>query len=140
MRLVLDTNVVLSGLLWNGPPALLIDAAIRLAVTICVNPFLADELAEKLKMAKFALRIAAAGRTPAGLCGEYLALCEQVPALVIPRTCRDADDDNVLAAALSARADLIISGDNDLRSLRTYEVVPIVNAVQALALLDQAEK
>ena len=33
MRLVLDTNVVLSGLLWNGPPALLIDAAIRLAVT-----------------------------------------------------------------------------------------------------------
>ena len=139
MRLVLDTNVVLSGLLWNGPPALLIDAAIRLAVTICVNPFLADELAEKLKMAKFALRIAAAGRTPA-LSGEYLALCEQFPALVIPRTCRDADDDNVLAAALSARADLIISGDNDLRSLRIYEGVTIVNVVQALALLDQAGK
>lgn len=46
MRLILDTHVVISGLLWQGPSARLIDLAIEQAVTICVNPFLAGELAE----------------------------------------------------------------------------------------------
>lgn len=137
MRLILDTNVVISGLLWRGPSARLIDLAIEQLVTICVNPFLADELAEKLAMPKFASRIAAGGSTPETLCEQYLALCERIPALTIARTCRDADDDNVLAAALSARADLIVSGDGDLRILRVFEGVAIVNAVDALMVLSQ---
>lgn len=142
MRLILDTNVVISGLLWRGPSARLIDLAIEQVVTICVNPFLADELAEKLAMPKFASRIAAGGSTPERstpetLCEQYLALCERVPALTIAHTCRDADDDNVLAAALSARADLIVSGDGDLRILRVFEGVSIVNAVDALTMPSQ---
>ncbi len=56
------------------------------------------------------------------------------PGVEDTRTCRDADDDNVLAA----RADLIVSGDNDLRVLRVFEGISIVNAADALALLDQA--
>ena len=137
MRLVLDTNVVISGLLWRGPSARLIDLVAEQVVTACVNPFLADELAEKLRMPKFASRIASAGMTPEGLCGQYLALCEHVPALVIARTCRDADDDNVLAAALAADADLLVSGDSDLRVLHEFEGIPIVNAAEALARLEQ---
>ncbi len=137
MRLVLDTNVVISGLLWRGPSARLIDLVAEQAVTVCVNPFLADELAEKLGMPKFASRIATAGMTPERLWGQYVALCEQVPALAITRTCRDADDDNVLAAALAARADLIVSGDNDLRVLRVFEGIAIVNAAEALVRLEQ---
>ena len=58
MRLVLDTNVVISGLLWRGPSARLIDLVAEQVVTACVNPFLADELAEKLGMPKFSARIA----------------------------------------------------------------------------------
>lgn len=137
MRLILDTNVVISGLLWRGPSARLIDLAVEQTVTICVNPFLAEELAKKLNMRKFASRIAAGGLTPEKLCEQYLALCERVPPLTITRLCRDADDDNVLAAALSARADLIVSGDNDLRVLRMFEGVSIVNSVDALSVLSQ---
>lgn len=137
MRLVLDTNVVISGLLWRGPSARLIDLVVEQAVTICVNPFLADEVAEKLNMPKFASRIAASGMTPERLCGQYLALCEHVPMLAITRTCRDADDDNVLAAALAAGAHLLVSGDSDLRVLREFEGIPIVNATEALARLEQ---
>ena len=107
MRLILDTNVIISGLLWRGRSARLIDLAIEQVVTICVNPFLADEVAEKLAMPKFASRIAAGGSTPETLCEQYLALCERVPALTIARTCRDADDDNVLAAALCARDQIL---------------------------------
>ena len=68
MRLILDTNVVISGLLWRGRSARLIDLASEQLVTICVNPFLADEVAEKLAMPKFASRIAAGGLTPETLC------------------------------------------------------------------------
>ena len=137
MRLVLDTNVVISGLLWHGPSARLIDFAVEQAVALCINPFLVDELTEKLNMPKFAVRIAATGLAPAALCGQYFALCEQVPALTIARICRDPDDDNVLAAALSARADLLVSGDYDLRVLGEFDGIPIVNAVDALARLEQ---
>ena len=64
MRLILDTNVVISGLLWRGPSARLIDLAVEQTLTICVNPFLAEELAKKLNMQKFASRITAGGLTP----------------------------------------------------------------------------
>ena len=136
MRLVLDTNVVISGLLWHGPSARLIDLLTEQALVACVNPFLAEELAGKLLMPKFASRISAAGFTPRQLCDQYLAVCELVPATAVSRTCRDADDDHVLAAAISGRADLIVSGDKDLRVLGAFEGIPIVDAPEALLRLD----
>jgi len=51
--------------------------------------------------------------------------------------CRDPDDDAVLACALAARADLIVSGDEDLRVLAIFKNIPIVAAAEALARLDK---
>ena len=47
MRLVLDTNIVISGLLWHGPSARLIDLLTEQALVACVNTFLAEELADQ---------------------------------------------------------------------------------------------
>ena len=45
----------------------------------------------------------------------------------MPRpVCRDADDDHVLACAVAAHADLIISGDDDLLALGVFENIPIM--------------
>ena len=63
MRLVLDTNVVISGLLWNGPPRRLLDAAISGAVDIYTSAVLATELREALAYPKFAKRLATNGET-----------------------------------------------------------------------------
>ena len=46
------------------------------------------------------------------------------------------DDDAVLALALGAQVDLIVSGDDDLLVLGRFEGIPIVNAAQALRLID----
>ena len=46
--------------------------------------------------------------------------------------CRDADDDHVLACAVAAHADLIVSGDGDLLDLGDYERIPIMTASAAL--------
>jgi uncharacterized protein len=46
--------------------------------------------------------------------------------------CRDPDDDQVLALAIAAKVELIVSGDNDLLSLSSFEGIPIVAPAEAL--------
>ncbi len=50
------------------------------------------------------------------------------------RISRDADDDQVLACALAAKADLIVSGDRDLLTLKVFRNIPIVTAAEAVLL------
>jgi predicted nucleic acid-binding protein len=48
---------------------------------------------------------------------------------------RDPDDDAMLALAVAAQADFIVSGDGDLLVLNSFEGIPIVTPVQALAII-----
>ena len=55
--------------------------------------------------------------------------------LALPPSLRDPKDIIVLAAALAARADAIVTGDEDLLSLKSFEGIPIINARKALEKL-----
>ena len=59
MRLVLDTNTVISGLLWQGTPGRLIDAAQEKSITLCTSASLLAELRGVLMRAKFARQLQA---------------------------------------------------------------------------------
>ena len=48
------------------------------------------------------------------------------------RVCRDPDDDAVLALALAARVDVIVSGDDDVLALANFQGIPIVKPTEAL--------
>ncbi len=134
MLLVIDTNVLLSGLLWHGPPHALLVRARDGAVDLVLSPALIEELAEVLARPKFADILARTSRTPERILAELRRFVDVVAALPLPRPiCRDPDDDEVLACALAARADLIVSGDDDLRVLGMFENIPIVGAAEALA-------
>ncbi len=111
MRLVLDTNVVVAGLLWNGPPRRLLDMAIDEAVYLCTSGVLIDELKETLSYAKFAQRIARFGTSVPILVARFEALVTEVSVPATPRGGKRPDDDHVLACAMAARADMIVSGD-----------------------------
>ena len=50
----------------------------------------------------------------------------------------DADDDHVLACALVAKADLIVSGDRHLLQLQRYQEIPIVTAAEAVRRMEPA--
>ena len=54
--------------------------------------------------------------------------------------CRDADDDDVLALAIAARVDLIVSGDGDLLSLGSFAGIPIIAPAQAVGLIEATGK
>lgn len=133
MRLVLDTNIVASGLLWDGTPARLIDAALAGTIEIYTSRILLAELTRILKRAKFAKAIATSGVGLEGLVLGYAELTTLVEALPIPATIlADPDDDQVLACALAADAELIVSGDKHLLGLGVFQNIEIITAAQAL--------
>jgi len=138
MRLVFDTNVVASGLLWNGTSARLIDAAQADEIEIFTSRVLLAELTRILRRRKFAKAIAASGLSLDELVLGYAEVAQLVqPASIAPVVVTDPDDDHVLACALAAQADLIVSGDPDLLNLKSYQHIPIVNPAEALTRLPQ---
>ena len=132
MRLVLDTNTVVSGLLWNNAPARLIDEGLQGRVELLTSEALLLELEDVLPRSKFARRLAASGFSVPQLVARYAVLARTVAPASIARVSPDPDDDHVLACALAARADLIVSGDSDLLNLKTFQGIPIVAAAAAL--------
>jgi uncharacterized protein len=136
MRLVLDTNVVASGLLWNGTPARLIDAAQSAEIEVFTSRVLLAELTRILRRAKFAKAIAASRLSLDDLVLGYAEIAQLVqPTRIAPVVITDPDDDHVLACAIAARADLIISGDSDLLNLNSYQGIQIVSPSEAMMLL-----
>lgn len=136
MRLVLDTNIALSGLLWGGPPGQLIDAAIGGHIELASSTALLAELQGVLSRDKFAGQLAKRGLSVEPVFSGYVALVLCVSPLTVARVIeRDPDDDHVIACALAARADAIVSGDYDLRDLGGYRGIPIRTVRDALSII-----
>lgn len=130
MRVVIDTNTVISGFLWGSYPRQIIDLVRTQEITVYTSSFLLQELSEVLSRPKFYQRIQTViEESPESLVNNYRNLVKiveiyQVEKIVI----NDPDDDQVLACAISANADYIISGDRDLLTLKLYQNIPIVTA------------
>ena len=140
MRLVADTNVVISALLWRGAPHRLFRAAQDRALEFFTSPILLDELEEVLARRKLEKAVGATGSTRAALLRDYQELAHVVaPADTGRIVAADRDDDAVIACALAARAELIVSGDRRVLDIKRYQNIPIVTAAEALARLIQLE-
>ncbi|MGB7988163.1 MAG: putative toxin-antitoxin system toxin component, PIN family [Candidatus Methylophosphatis roskildensis] len=130
-----DTNTLVSALLSpHGPPRRLLDDARAQKFQLCSSPVLMAELLDLLSRQKFARRLAAAGLTPLGIVGEIRRLAVMAAPASVPRVvANDADDDHVLACALAAQAEIIVSGDKHLLGLGgSYQGIAIVTPAQAL--------
>lgn len=136
MRLVIDTNVLLSGLLWNGPPHLLFECVRSGRVDLLMSQVLLDEFAEVITRRKFTTILQRGSRTPEQICHELGQLAEMIVAPpLLQAVSRDPDDDFVLACAVAGLADLIVSGDDDLLVLKSFRGIPIMSAGAALQCL-----
>jgi putative PIN family toxin of toxin-antitoxin system len=137
LRLVLDTNLVVSGLLWNGRPASLIEAAEDKDIELVTTAALLCELWDVLTRAKFVKQLMKRQRTAQGVLDDYEVLAKIVsPAAILPAILRDPADDHVLAAALGGKVDLIVSGDAHSLDMKRYLGIPIVTASEAVARID----
>lgn len=134
MRAVIDTNVLLSGLLWRGPAHALLEQVRNGSVTFLSSPALLAELADVLARPKFDAILSRSNSSREQMLAQVRILAELTEPPPLPKSvCRDPDDDAVLALATAALADVIVSGDDDLLSLVSFEGIPILNP--ALALL-----
>ena len=133
MRIVIDTNLLVSGVISAGLPRQLLNAAKAGVFELCTSEVLLAELLDVMGRQKFAQRLAQAGLTPQGIVDDLRALAVVVSPLAVTRVVpTDPDDDHLLAAALTGAADLIASGDKrDLLPLESYQGIPIITARQA---------
>lgn len=135
MRVLLDTNLLVSGFLSQGGlPRQLLDAARAGRFELCTSEHLLSELQRVLGYPKLADRLTRAQTSAEFIVTQLRALAVVAHTTAeVPRVIdTDPDDDYVLAAGLVSRADLIVSGDaRDVLPLVSYQGIPIVTARQA---------
>jgi uncharacterized protein len=103
LRQVLDTNVVLSALLWEGRPPELLDLGATDRIRQYTSAALLNGLERSLAKPHLAKRLAATGLTPQQHATNYASMAVLVVAeALLKPVSRDSDDDCVLACAIAA--------------------------------------
>ena len=129
-RVVLDTNVVVSALLFRGEVSLLHALWKKKAFTIVASREIVEEYLRVLVYPKFNLTEKEIRDI---IQEELLPYIEPVMvAEELKGVCIDPDDDKFLACAEAAKADVIVSGDEHLLSLKKYKGRPIVTVEKFL--------
>ncbi len=129
MRIVIDTNVWVSGLLWRGIPWRLLCLAEKGQVELCTVPSMLVELAEVLSYERLQPRLEQLGLTPSKLVAYAMNLASIFEVQVtegIPIVVADPDDDIFLRCAVVADAAYVVSGDHHLLALGEYAGIPIL--------------
>jgi uncharacterized protein len=121
-RVVLDSNVIVSGLGWSGPPARIVDTALDGRLVLLTSEPLLAELRRVLAYPKLAKMIDEAER----LADLVAASSEVVQTTSVLAVVEDESDNRVLEAAVDGAADYIVSGDDHLLGLKLFQGVPIV--------------
>jgi len=120
VRVVFDTNVLVSALHFGGRPRRLLDDVLRGDHLLIVGPAILGELeAVLVETCGWASDRAAAVRA------EFEAIAEVVTPVEVPCVCRDRDDDQILAIAITGAADALVTGDSDLLALGAHGSVNI---------------
>ena len=142
MRFVLDTNLLVSGVIAAGLPRRLIDGAKAGEFELCTSEVLLAELLDVLSRENFVTRLSQAGLTPQGIVDDLRRLAVVVSPTDVPRVVRtDPDDDHVIAAAVAGQVDLIASGDKrDLLPMGSFQGIPIITARAAVERLEARSK
>jgi putative PIN family toxin of toxin-antitoxin system len=131
VRVVLDTNVFIAAFIADGLCRDLVRVRV-LSHTIITSEALLLELRATARK-KFSV-----DPDELPLLSQLHDEAEIVAPAPLKRICRDKDDDVVLATAVAGKADVIVTGDNDLLALKRFEAVRILSPRQFLEMLDQA--
>jgi putative PIN family toxin of toxin-antitoxin system len=139
VRLVIDTNVVVSAQVWGGTPRKLLELAAAGEVSLFTSAPLLAELARVLAYPKVLTTLQARGFSLDDLVLGYAELATVVtPAAIASTITADPADDLVLATALAAQVDLAVTGDKrHLLVLGSFQGIPIVTVAEAMVRINE---
>jgi putative PIN family toxin of toxin-antitoxin system len=120
---VLDTNTLVSGFGWSGPPSVIVDAVLAGELLLVSSVALLDELDRVLRYPK----LAAVFPDPVGIIERVRAIAEVVEPGTTLNIVADEPDNRILEAAAAARVDAIVSGDAGLLVLSSYDDIPVMS-------------
>ena len=122
MRVVLDTNVLISAIMFGGKSRVILEMGISGKIKIALSQDILKELAEVLVGKKFRVSMSVVQQTIHELSEivELVIVTQKIKAVK-----NDPDDNRILECAVSAKADYIVSGDSDLLTLRNFKKIKI---------------
>jgi putative PIN family toxin of toxin-antitoxin system len=123
-RVVLDTNVLISSFFWKGPSRHIVDLAIANKIKSITSPEILEEV-EAVLYEDFP-------QVPydkiEGVIRDILSYSQLIiPQQIMVKRLRDLKDTKIIACAVSAKADYIVTGDKDLLVLKKYGGIQISN-------------
>jgi putative PIN family toxin of toxin-antitoxin system len=125
LKVVLDTNVLISAILFGGKPRKILEKAIHGEIRLCLSEPILEELSGVLRRSKFDYSL----EKVQTLLTELTSIADFVnPSQIIRLVLEDPDDNRILECAVEAKASYIITGDFHLLKLSRYRDIEIVNA------------
>lgn len=137
MRVVVDSNVAVSGLLWSGPPNRILKWARDGIFKILACMETTDEVKRVLQYKKFSERLAQLNITPNEAIAYFMNLISFVPTPehIHQIIHQDPFDNIFLSLASDNKAHMIISGDKHLLDLKKYADIQIVTPSEAVRIV-----
>ena len=137
LKLVLDSNVFISAVVFGGKPREILDLAVKGLIEIAVSDDILEEIKEVLEGNKF--------QFPAKIAYALVTEIEDLADLVEPKEWIDAilddpEDNRVLECAVESGANGIISGDSHLLALRSFGKIKIMNPDEFLRWFKKSQR
>ena len=142
MKIVIDTNVAISGLLWGGAPNQILRLCRNRIIRILECEETLDEVKRVIQYDKFADRISGLGTTAIEVFAYFMNLVTYVPSpKIIPDVIKQDPFDNMfLGLAAENKASLIVSGDNHLLDSESYKGIQIVTPSEGIRVISSLLK
>ena len=124
MKILIDTNILISGLFFQGLPKMLLNEIDFEKFKVCVNEEIISEYKEqiykKILNPKYTLN--------EGLFEKFFERLQKFERKSDLKICRDPKDDKFINCAIDVKAIYIVSGNNDLLTIKNFEGIEIVTA------------
>ncbi|RLF60637.1 MAG: putative toxin-antitoxin system toxin component, PIN family [Thermoplasmata archaeon] len=132
IRVVLDTNVIISAIFWRGSPYRVMKKALQRDFILVISPDILEEVSERLKY-KFDLPRDEI-ETLTNILLSYSDIVEPTTKVNVVKA--DENDNKIIECAIDGEADFIVTGDHHLLELKSYKSIKIITPAEFLELLE----
>jgi len=132
MKIFLDTNVLISAIVFGGKPRKILEAVFRGELKLFLSEYILDELKAVLRRPKFGF--------PSEVIRTILSELHAIGNIVTPSKRifeieEDPDDNRVIECVVEGSAHYIVSGDTHLLNLKQYQNIKVVSPDEYLVIL-----